>query len=159
MSNAQTRSKPLAVLFLVPALMLFGCGDAEGEGGSGGTAGSGGTGGTAASGGDGGGGGTGGSGATGGMGGDGGMGGAGGSGDLCTDVDCSDDNDCTADLCDLADGSCSNPVETDGTACDFGGADGICTSGTCEPALLCTGVDCIDGNECTLDLCDPATGF
>jgi hypothetical protein len=78
--------------------------------------------------------------------------------DLCMGVDCSDGNECTEDVCAPADGSCSNPNETDGTACDFSGADGVCMSGTCEDAMLCNGVDCSDGNDCTEDLCDPADG-
>jgi hypothetical protein len=50
-----------------------------------------------------------------------------GDGDLCEGVDCSDGNECTADVCDPADGSCSNPNLPDGTSCD-GGA-GSCQSG------------------------------
>jgi hypothetical protein len=78
--------------------------------------------------------------------------------DPCMDVDCSDGNECTEDVCDSADGSCSNPNETDGTACDFSGEGGICMSGMCEDEVLCNGVDCSDGNDCTEDLCDPADG-
>jgi hypothetical protein len=50
---------------------------------------------------------------------------------LCAGVDCSDGNDCTDDVCDPADGSCSNPNEPDGTACDAGGVPGSCQAGTC----------------------------
>jgi hypothetical protein len=77
---------------------------------------------------------------------------------LCSGVDCSDGNDCTADVCDPQDGTCSNPNEADGSTCDFGGLPGICTAGVCEDAMLCDGVDCSDGNDCTEDLCDPADG-
>ena len=98
----------------------------------------------------------------GGSGGDGGgaagTGGSGGTVDLCMDVDCNDDDDCTADVCDPADGSCSNDDEMDGTSCDFDGAAGVCMSGVCEDAMLCDGVDCDDANECTMDLCDPLDG-
>ena len=121
--------KKFAVL-LGFVLAVAGCGSTDG--GSGGSAGSGGTA---------------------------GAGGSGGVADLCMGVDCSDGNDCTADVCDSADGSCSNPGETDGTSCDFGGAAGVCMSGVCGDAMLCSGVDCIDGNECTEDLCDPADGL
>ena len=71
---------------------------------------------------------------------------------------CNDGDDCTADVCDPANGSCSNPVEVDGMTCDFGGLPGMCASGTCEEAPLCAGVDCSDGQECTIDICNPADG-
>jgi len=72
---------------------------------------------------------------------------------------CSDGKDCTADVCNPANGACSNPDEVDGVACDFfSGVPGICASGTCEDATLCAGVDCSDGQECTTDICDPADG-
>jgi len=78
---------------------------------------------------------------------------------LCAGVDCSDGNECTQDVCDPATGTCSNPNETDGTACDFGGLPGVCATGVCEDAMLCAGVDCSDGNECTQDVCDPLDGM
>ncbi|RZV49490.1 MAG: hypothetical protein EX268_18980, partial [Deltaproteobacteria bacterium] len=78
--------------------------------------------------------------------------------DLCMDVDCSDANECTQDVCEPADGTCSNPNEADGTTCDFSGLPGICAAGVCEDAMLCADVDCSDGNECTQDLCDTADG-
>ena len=55
---------------------------------------------------------------------------------LCEGVECDDDNECTDDVCDPADGMCSNPPVADGTACDFGGLLGRCTSGVCEAAML-----------------------
>ena len=76
--------------------------------------------------------------------------------DLCAGVDCSDGNECTSDVCDPADGSCSNPVDT-GASCD-GGAGTCDAAGVCQPNDLCIGVDCDDTNECTIDACDPATG-
>jgi len=120
-------------------------------GGDGGTGGVAGTGGMA------------GEGGTGGVAGTGGMGGEGGTGgtvDLCMDVDCSDANACTQDVCDPADGTCSNPNEPDGTSCDFGGLPGICAAGVCEDAMLCADAPtrCDDSNECTQNLCDPADG-
>ncbi len=48
------------------------------------------------------------------------------------DTDCSDSNDCTADVCNPADGSCSNPDEVDGVACDSSGVPGACMAGACE---------------------------
>jgi hypothetical protein len=52
---------------------------------------------------------------------------------LCADAAtrCSDGNECTQDLCDPVDGACSNPNETDGTACDAGGLPGTCGGGVC----------------------------
>ncbi|MBW2190477.1 MAG: hypothetical protein JRG93_12975, partial [Deltaproteobacteria bacterium] len=56
---------------------------------------------------------------------------------LCEGVDCSDGNDCTQDVCDPADGSCSNPNEPHPTECDFRrDVAGICVEGTCEDAML-----------------------
>lgn len=132
---------------LLLALTAYGCDTANG-GPLGGMGGDGGTGGVAG---------------TGGMGGAGGMGGEGGTGgtvDLCMDVDCSDANACTQDVCDPADGTCSNPNEPDGTSCDFGGLPGICAAGVCEDAMLCADAPtrCDDSNECTQNLCDPADG-
>lgn len=96
-----------------------------------------------------------------GTGGNGGGAGMGGMGDLCMDVDCSDENDCTEDVCNPADGSCSNPSEEDGTVCEFGpDLGGVCMSGVCEDAMLCSdaGTRCDDENECTIDECDPLDG-
>jgi hypothetical protein len=75
---------------------------------------------------------------------------------LCRDVDCSDDNDCTDDVCNRADGSCSNPNKVDGADCEIDGNPGRCTDARCVG--LCEGVDCSDGNECTIDQCDPSNG-
>jgi hypothetical protein len=93
-----------------------------------------------------------------GVGGAGGVGGSGGTSALCVGVDCSDGNDCTQDVCDSADGTCSNPDEADQTACDFVGGPGICASGTCVDGTLCNNMDCSDGNQCTQDVCDPVDG-
>ena len=78
---------------------------------------------------------------------------------VCDVVGCDDGNECTTDNCDLATGSCTNPVAADGSACDFGGLPGICISGLCEDAMLCDGVNCDDGNICTDDSCDPQDGL
>jgi hypothetical protein len=78
--------------------------------------------------------------------------------DLCEDVDCDDGNECTNDVCDPADGSCSNPAVDDGTICD-GGA-GVCTEGVCVEVDLCEDVECPSDNECVEDgTCDPADGM
>jgi len=76
---------------------------------------------------------------------------------LCIGVDCDDGNECTEDLCDRADGSCNSLNRPDGSNCDFSGLPGRCMSGTCVDAELCSEVDCSDGNECTEDVCDPAS--
>ena len=77
---------------------------------------------------------------------------------LCAGVDCDDQNECTTDTCDPANGLCDHANVVDLSACDFGGLPGICTAGVCEDAMLCAGVDCDDGNECTQDACDPMDG-
>ncbi len=70
-------------------------------------------------------------------------------------LDCDDGNVCTDDACDNAagcvyvnnTGACSdNNACTDGDVC----ADGVCASGAV--------ITCDDGNQCTNDACDPATG-
>jgi len=96
----------------------------------------------------------------GGAGGASGTGGAGGAGGsmLCADVDCDDQNECTADACNPADGECDYTLIADGLPCDFGGLPGVCTAGVCEDAMLCAGLDCDDGNDCTTDTCDPTNG-
>ena len=77
---------------------------------------------------------------------------------LCAGVDCDDQNECTADTCNPTDGDCAHANVTDGMTCDFGGLPGVCGAGICEDAMLCAGVDCNDGNECTQDVCDPMDG-
>jgi hypothetical protein len=54
----------------------------------------------------------------------------GGNGDfLCQGITCDDDNDCTVDVCNPADGSCTNTVQEDDSFCDVG----YCQAGQCEP--------------------------
>jgi hypothetical protein len=77
---------------------------------------------------------------------------------LCAGVDCDDQNACTTDTCNYLDGSCNYANVTDGTTCDFGGLPGVCAAGACEDAMLCAGVDCDDGNQCTVDTCNPSDG-
>ena len=72
-------------------------------------------------------------------------------------ADCDDANPCTADTCDSDDGSCAN-IPVPNAPCDDNDA---CTTGdACDEDGACLGapVDCDDGNECTGDACDPATG-
>ncbi len=68
---------------------------------------------------------------------------------------CDDGNPCTADTCDVLQGCVATPAAgecSDGDACTTGDAcsGGVCVGG---PPLTCA-----DGNECTLDLCDPIGG-
>ena len=67
-------------------------------------------------------------------------------------------NPCTADSCDPSAGCVNAPVAM-GASCDDGDA---CTmADACDGAGACAGggsVSCDDGNPCTADLCDPATG-
>jgi hypothetical protein len=87
-------------------------------------------------------------------------------GDTCTGGACagaaktcpSDGNACTADTCNPADGSCGLPVG-DGGPCDDGDlctTDTTCTGGVCGGGTSVTCSD--DGDPCTADVCDPATG-
>ena len=72
------------------------------------------------------------------------------------DADCGDSNVCTDDVCTA--GVCSNPP-VDGTSCSDGDA---CTTGDTCSAGLCVGgapPNCDDGNVCTENSCNPATGL
>jgi hypothetical protein len=72
----------------------------------------------------------------------------------CNSADqCAEDtNDCTEASC--AAGACGQADLSDGTMCDFGGADGVCMSGMCEAAPECTSPgQCDDGNDCTSNDC------
>jgi len=74
------------------------------------------------------------------------------------DAACDDQNPCTRDSCSASTG-CANeggPLESE--PCEDGDA---CTDGTVCSAGTCTGGVAVpkdDGNECTTDSCDPATG-
>ena len=73
-----------------------------------------------------------------------------------TPVSCEDDNPCTDDQCDEKLESCQHfdnqgPCE-DGDACTEGD---FCQGGSCHSGAP---VSCDDGNECTVDSCDPAQG-
>lgn len=69
---------------------------------------------------------------------------------------CTDGKPCTKDLCSPKTG-CNYPLVPDGTTCDDGQActyGDICSSGKCKGNVDA----CEDGNLCTLDSCNPATG-
>src|SRR6185295_17645637 len=70
---------------------------------------------------------------------------------------CDDGNPCTVDRCSAGTG-CEHQTAADGTSCEDGDAcngSERCDAGTCTrgPAPVCN-----DGNACTADSCDPATG-
>ncbi len=70
--------------------------------------------------------------------------------------ECNDLNECTIDDC--VGGVCQNTSVVDGTPC----ADATVCNGaeTCQLGVCTTGtpLNCDDGNLCTADSCDPATG-
>ncbi len=74
-----------------------------------------------------------------------------------TPLDCDDGVGCTMDACDAATGTCSNTPSD--AACDDAN---LCNgSEQCDPLLDCfagESVTCNDGQACTLDSCEPATG-
>lgn len=81
------------------------------------------------------------------------------------DSQCDDGKTCTKDQC-LADGQCSHTIRADVCV-----VDGVCYSGgDSNPVSVCqvcdlaasqvswTNISCDDGNECTVDTCDAASG-
>ncbi len=53
---------------------------------------------------------------------------------------------------------CNDPCPVDYILCDLNATnDGWCVSGSCV-ANACTGVDCDDANDCTVDSCNPMAG-
>ena len=71
-------------------------------------------------------------------------------------ADCDDGNPCTTDACDPITAQCSHAAAPDGTPC--ADAD-LCTTGlTCSSGVCGTRLVCDDGNRCTADACNPATG-
>jgi hypothetical protein len=74
-----------------------------------------------------------------------------------TDPVCNDSNPCTADLC-VAAATCRSVSQPDGTACPAADAchgAGSCHAGACDGGAP---LPCSDGDFCTDDVCDPATG-
>ena len=72
-------------------------------------------------------------------------------------MDCDDLNDCTLDTCDAGTGECT--YVNVAVACDDGDpctAGDTCAGGACQPGPDTP--DCDDGNDCTDDACDSATG-
>ncbi|HZN02987.1 MAG TPA: hypothetical protein VFD06_05320 [Candidatus Polarisedimenticolia bacterium] len=70
---------------------------------------------------------------------------------------CEDGNSCTLDSCSTQTGECVHEPQ-DGTPCSEAGDR--CHVGSCQGGA-CTGiapVSCDDGNQCTFDFCDPASG-
>jgi hypothetical protein len=78
--------------------------------------------------------------------------------DLCEGVTCDDTgNDCTVGVCNSQTGVCDPMNVADGTTCNDD--TGTCLAGTCEVGDQCEGVNCDDGNDCTVDgTCNPSTG-
>jgi cysteine-rich repeat protein len=72
---------------------------------------------------------------------------------------CLDNNPCTVDNCLEASDTCSNAPATPGTGCTDNNActvgDSCNVLGICQPGTTMT---CDDGNECTTDTCNPASG-
>lgn len=75
----------------------------------------------------------------------------------CNGLDCNDGSDCTADSCALPSATCANTPLPEGSVCDFGGLPGSCVAGTC--VAVCDTTICDDGNPCTAETCDPASGL
>ena len=74
--------------------------------------------------------------------------------------DCGDKNPCTVDACAKDSGACENvAMPLNGTSCDADGSkctvDDACDGGKCIAGKL---IQCDDGNTCTDDACDAATG-
>src|ERR1700712_3726740 len=73
------------------------------------------------------------------------------------DSDCDDGNPCTDDYC--QGGACTHETSSAGNPCDdsdaCNGAETCDGNGACVPG---TPVSADDGNACTTDACDPATG-
>jgi hypothetical protein len=73
-----------------------------------------------------------------------------------TPIDCGDGIPCTIDDCHPVNGCINTP--NDDYCQDGNGCNGI---EICDPVLGCKPgipVDCDDGNPCTTDICNPATG-
>lgn len=74
-------------------------------------------------------------------------------------VTCAAADQChVAGVCNPASGACSNPAAADGASCNDNNActvGDVCNGGTCTPG---SPLAVADGNACTVDSCDPATG-
>lgn len=71
---------------------------------------------------------------------------------------CSDGKECTADHCNTTTGGCEFTALPNGVSCSDGlacTAGDVCASGACAPGPAPI---CADGNDCTSDGCDAASG-
>ncbi len=70
---------------------------------------------------------------------------------------CNDSNGCTNDSCDVATGNCiytpNSAACSDGSACTV---NDVCSASKCQAGAF---IKCSDGNLCTDDSCNPATGL
>jgi hypothetical protein len=65
----------------------------------------------------------------------------------CDPSACNDGSDCTADDCNL--NGCTHTALPDATLCSLaGGADGMCSAGTCKGVQCTSDAQCSDGNAC-----------
>ncbi len=74
-------------------------------------------------------------------------------------LNCSDAGECSRSYCDLSTGACVSENMPDGSACQ---ADkNLCTWDYCQNGVCVIGgaPACDDGNVCTTESCDPATGL
>jgi hypothetical protein len=73
------------------------------------------------------------------------------------DADCDDQNECTLETCDTATHQCVRGNSADRDVCTRvdNGQEGLCFEGDCVECVDAT--DCLDGNACTTDVCDPGT--
>ena len=87
------------------------------------------------------------------------------SADSCVDGECvaggavvtEDGNPCTIDVCDSETGEIAHYPQPDGMPCGANLCEGssVCENGEC---VVGPAPDIADGNPCTIDACDPATG-
>ena len=77
---------------------------------------------------------------------------------LCAGKDCGDEDPCTEDTCNPLTGDCSNDALEEGASCEVEGVLGECLSQICVGLCEDSATRCNDGNACTIDDCDPATG-
>ncbi len=70
---------------------------------------------------------------------------------------CDDGNTCTADSCDPVTGACVHAASSGGEPCVL---DDRCKAGTCMEGkcIIPANASCDDGNACTEDSCNPASG-
>ncbi|MSQ84552.1 MAG: hypothetical protein EXR77_17010 [Myxococcales bacterium] len=70
-------------------------------------------------------------------------------------LDCNDKNVCTSDSCDISTGCTHAPIAGSCDDFDACSVSDLCTNGVCAAG---SPKACSDGNPCTVDLCDAATG-